>query len=144
MFRKLIATAPVWITVPMRIALGIVFIAHGAQKVLGMWGGPGFSAWIANEKYAAGLRPAWLWLGAAAFSEFFGGILVLIGLLTRVGAFFIGATMLVAIFGSLWPTFFAPKGYEYPFALLAMAVALVIAGGGQASVDRLLMSSKRR
>ncbi len=144
MFRKLMATTPTWMTVPVRIALGVIFIAHGSQKVLGMWGGPGFSAWIANEKYAAGLRPAWLWLGAAAFSEFFGGILVLTGLLTRVGAFFIGATMLVVIFGVLWPNFFAPKGYEYSFALLAMAVALLIAGGGQASVDRLLAGGKRR
>lgn len=144
MFRKLIATAPTWYTVPVRLALGIIFIAHGAQKVLGSFGGRGLSASIAGEAPYSFMRPSWLWLGAAAFSEFFGGILVLLGLLTRVGAFFIGITMLVAIFGVHWPNFFLTnRGIEFAVALLGMAVALVIAGGGRASVDELIQGRRR-
>lgn len=138
MFRKLIATAPVWYTVPLRLALGLIFIAHGAQKVLGSFNGPGLGKFTAGDA-PLGLRPASFWLGAAALSEFLGGILVLLGLLTRVGAFFIAIVMLVAIVGVHWPNFFANNhGFEYPFALLAMALALVIAGGGRASVDEML------
>lgn len=143
MFRKIIATAPTWINVPVRLALGIVFIAHGAQKVLGFWGGKGFSAFIANDPPFAFMRPGWLWMAAAALSELIGGILVLVGLLTRVGALAIAIVMIVAIFGVHWGAFFG-RGIEYPFSLLAMAIALVIAGGGQASLDRLLMNGSGR
>ena len=144
MFGRLISTTSSWFTVPVRLALGIVFIAHGSQKVLGAYGGPGLKA-ITSMPAPLGLRPAWLWMGAAAFSEFVGGILVLLGLLTRVGAFLIACVMLVAVVGVHWPNFFSNKGgYEYAFALFAMALALLIAGGGQASIDKLLMSNRRR
>jgi len=145
MFRKIIATAPTWITGPVRLALGIVFIAHGAQKVLGYWGGQGFSAFIQFKPPFEFMRPGWLWMAAAALSELIGGILVLLGLLTRLGALAIAIVMLVAILGVHWGAFFANnKGIEYPFALLAMSIALIIAGGGQASVDRLLMNGGGR
>jgi putative oxidoreductase len=145
MFRKLIATAPTWITVPLRLALGIVFIAHGTQKVLGYWGGTGFSAFIQFKPPFEFMRPGWLWMAAAALSEFIGGILVLLGLLTRLGALAIAIVMIVAIIGVHWGSFFANnKGLEYPFALLAMAITLIIAGGGQASIDRLLASGGGR
>lgn len=144
MLRKLIATVPTWFTVPVRLALGIIFIAHGAQKVLGLFGGKGLSASISGEPPYSFMRPTWFWLGAAAFSEFFGGILVLTGLLTRVGAFFIAVTMLVAMFGVHWPNFFmSNRGIEFTLALLGMAVALVIAGGGRASVDELIQGRRR-
>ena len=144
MFRKLIATAPVWFTVPIRLALGLTLMAHGSQKVLGSFGGPGLSNWTAGNA-PLGLRPAGLWLGAAAFSEFLGGVLVLLGLLTRVGAFFIAMTMLVAIIGVHWPNFFASnRGFEFPLTLLAMALALLIAGGGRASIDEMLSRGRRR
>jgi putative oxidoreductase len=147
MFRKLIATSSTWITVPLRLALAAVFLGHGAQKVLGSFGGHGLSAWTSGEAPFSFMRPAWLWLGLAAFSELIGGLLVLLGLFTRVGAFLIACNMLVAILGPLWPQgFMAKGGYEYPLALLAMCLALVIGGGGQASVDRALAGSggKRR
>lgn len=143
MWSKLIATPPTWITLPLRFALGIIMFAHGAQKVLGMYGGGGWSKWIAGEA-PMGLRPSWLWLGAAAVAEFVGGIFVLVGLLTRLSAIAIALTMLVAIIGVHWGAFFAnQRGIEYPFALLAMAIVLIIAGGGQASLDRLLLMSPR-
>ena len=144
MFGRLIATSSTWFTLPVRLALAAVMIAHGSQKVLGTFGGPGFTTFIAGSTPFSFMRPTWFWLGAAAFSEFVGGILVLLGLLTRVGAFFISCVMLTAIMGVHIPNgFFGPKGYEYPMTLLAMAIALLIAGGGQASVDRALTGGRR-
>lgn len=142
MFRRLIATAPTWYTVPVRLALGSIFAAHGAQKVFGVWDGPGLSAMM-QFPAPFGLRPAWLWMAVAAFSELIGGLLVLLGLLTRLGAFLIAVVMLVAMFGVHWGAFFLPKGIEYTLALLGMSIALVIAGAGQASIDQKLMRSRR-
>ena len=132
MFQKIVATSSTWFTLPIRLALAAVMIAHGAQKVLGTSGGSGFNKFIAGTTPFGFMRPAWLWLGAAALSELVGGILIGIGFLTRVGAFFIACTMLTAIAGVHWAGgFFASnRGYEYPLSLLAMAVALMIAGGG--------------
>lgn len=145
MFGRLIATSSTWFTLPVRLALGAVMIAHGSQKVLGTFGGPGFNAFISGTTPFGFMRPTWFWLSAAAFSEFVGGILVLIGLLTRVSAFFIACVMLTAIIGvHLSGGFFGSnRGYEYPMSLLAMAIALLIAGGGQASVDRALTGGRR-
>jgi putative oxidoreductase len=142
MFRKLIATSSTLITLPLRLGLAIVMIAHGGQKVLGLWGGPGFKAFTAGNTPFNFMKPPWLWLGAAALSELVGGVLVGLGFLTRVGAFFIGCTMLTAIVGVHWPNglFGANRGYEYPMTLLAIALALLISGGGQASVDKALSS----
>ena len=145
MFQKIVATSASWFTVPIRLALAAVMIAHGAQKVLGTFNGSGFSKFIAGTAPFGFMRPAWFWLGAAALSELVGGILVALGFLTRVGAFFIACTMLTAIAGVHWSGgFFASnRGYEYPLSLLAMAIALLIAGGGQASVDRALTGGRR-
>ena len=138
MFRKLIATSSTWFTLPIRLALAAVMIAHGAQKVLGSFNGPGFKTYIGGNTPFGFMRPAWLWLAAAALSELVGGLLVGLGFLTRVGAFCIACVMLTAIIGVHLPGgFFANnRGYEYPLSLLAMAVALLIAGGGQASIDK--------
>jgi putative oxidoreductase len=144
MFRKIIMTWRVWFTLPIRLALGGIMFAHGAQKVLGSFGGPGFNAVVSNpEAPFSFMRPAWLWWAAAALSEFLGGVLIVLGLLTRVGAFFVACTMITAVVGVHWPVFFAPRGIEYPLALLAMSFALLISGGGMASVD-LALTSKRR
>ena len=145
MFRRLIATAPTWFPLPIRLALAAVMIAHGSQKVLGTFNGPGFTTYISGNTPFSFMRPAWFWLAAAAFSEFLGGLFVGLGFLTRVGAFFIGCVMLTAIMGVHLPGgfFAANRGYEYPLALLAMALALLIAGGGQASIDRALSGGRR-
>ena len=143
MFRRLIATSPTWFTLPVRLALAAVMIAHGSQKVLGTFSGPGFKTFTAGNTPFNFMRPAWLWLGAAALSELLGGVLVGLGFLTRIAAFFIFCTMLTAIVGVHLPGgfFAANRGYEYPLSLLAMALALLIAGGGQASIDRALTGS---
>jgi putative oxidoreductase len=145
MLRKITKTWPVWFTLPIRFALGGIMFAHGAQKVLGTFGGPGFNAIINNPNTPfTFMRPAWLWWGAAALSEFVGGILIVLGLLTRVGAFFVACTMITAIFGAHWPAFFAPGGIEYPLALFAMSFSLLISGGGMASFDMAISGSRRR
>ena len=145
MLRRLIATSSAWFTLPIRLGLGAVMIGHGAQKVLGSFGGPGFNAFIANNTPFGFMRPAWVWMAAAALSELVGGILIALGFLTRVGAFLIACVMVTAIAGVHWTGgfFAANRGYEYPLSLLAMSLALLIAGGGQASVDRALSGGRR-
>jgi putative oxidoreductase len=144
MFRRLIETTPTWITLPIRLALGIIFIAHGAQKVLGVWGGPGLSKFAASPTPFAWMQPFWFWMGAAAFAELLGGALVLVGLMTRLGALLIVPVMLAAMFGAHWEGGFFLKGggIEYTVALLGMSLALLIAGGGRASIDETLMGRR--
>ena len=145
MFRKLIATSPVWMPIPLRLALGVIFIGHGAQKVLGSFSGPGLAKFTSFPAPFPFMRPAWLWMGAAACAELIGGALVLVGLLTRLGAFLLFCTMLTAVIGVHWKGgLFLPEGFEYAFALLAMSLALLISGGGMASIDLALSSSRRR
>jgi putative oxidoreductase len=145
MLRKLIATSSTLITIPLRMVLAIVMIAHGGQKVLGLWGGPGFQQFTSGNTPFSFMKPTWLWLGAAALSELVGGVFVGLGFLTRVGAFFIACTMLTAIAGVHWSNglFAANRGYEYPLVLLGIALALLISGGGQASVDKALSGGGR-
>ncbi|MFN2578989.1 MAG: DoxX family protein [Pyrinomonadaceae bacterium] len=138
MLRKITSTFSTWATVPLRAALGISFIGHGAQKVLGSFGGPGFSKFASFPAPLSFMRPSGLWMGAAAFAELVGGVLVLIGLLTRIGALLIICVMLTVIVGVLWPKFFAPEGMELALAFLGIALALLIIGGGQASLDRMI------
>ena len=145
MFRKLIATSPVWMPVPVRLALAVIFLGHGAQKVLGSFNGPGLAQFTSFPAPFPFMRPAWLWMGAAAFGELIGGVLVFVGLLTRLGAFLLFCTMLTAVVGVHWQGgLFLPKGFEYAMALLAMSLALLISGGGMGSIDLALSSGRRR
>src|SRR5688572_29485801 len=145
MFRKLIATSPVWMPIPLRLALGVIFIGHGAQKVLGSFGGPGLAKWLTFPAPFPFMRPAWLWMGAAAFAELIGGVLLILGLLTRLGAFLLFCTMLTAVIGVHWKGgLFLPEGFEYALALLAGSLALLISGGGMTSIDLALSSGRRR
>jgi putative oxidoreductase len=146
MFRKLVATTPTWIPLPLRLTMGLLFALHGAEKVFGIRGGPGLSAWMANERAATGLRPAWLWLGAAALFELIGGLLILTGFLTRLGALLVVPIMLVAIYGSLTSNDPGPVSLVrigYPLIMLGASIALIIAGGGRASVDASMAKSRR-
>lgn len=145
MFRKLMATSPVWMTIPIRLGLGSIVAAHGAQKVLGSFNGPGLATFTSFPAPFPFMKPAWLWMGAAAFAELIGGVLVILGLLTRVGAFFLFCTMLTAVIGVHWKGgFFLPAGIEYAMALLAMSLALLISGGGMASLDLALSGGRRK
>jgi putative oxidoreductase len=144
MFRKIISTSASWTPLPLRLALAAIFIGHGAQKVFGSFGGPGFAKFTSFPAPFPFMRPAWLWMAVAALTELIGGALLLFGFLTRVGAFLIACTMLTAIIGVHWPAFFGGNGLEYPLSLLAACLALLISGGGMASVDRKLSSGRRR
>ena len=82
-----------------------------------------------------GLTPGMLWAALAGLGEFGGGLLVLLGLFTRLGALAIAIVMLVAILKVHWGAFFMPTGIEYAASLFAAAVALLITGGGRFSLD---------
>src|ERR687886_825238 len=78
MFQRLIATAPTWVTVPLRLALGVIFIAHGAQLVFGSWGGPGLKGFASFPTPFGFMKPGWVWMGAAALSQLVGISLALL------------------------------------------------------------------
>ncbi len=139
MLRRLTATSASWAPLPLRLALGVAFIGHGAQKVFGSFGGPGFAKFTSFPPPFSFMRPPAAWMAVAALSELIGGALVLLGLLTRLGAFLITCVMLTVILGVLRNKgFFAPEGMEMAIAFLAIALALLIMGGGQLSADRLI------
>lgn len=144
MIRKLCATDDSTATSLLRVVLGIVFFAHGAQKMLGWFGGFGFSG---TMEFFTGLLhiPAPLAF-LAIVAEFFGGIGLILGFLTRIAAFGIGVNMVVAIlkvhhaFGFFmnWTGTQKGEGYEFHLLALAMLVFLMIRGAGSFSVDRTL------
>jgi len=119
-----------------RIMLGVVFTAHGAQKVLGAFGGTGlqkFAEWIGS----LGVPPL---LGyAAAFCEFAGGLLLLFGIASRMGALMVIPVMLGAIYlVHLKNGFFIQNnGFEYSLTLLVMAVAVLLGGSGAGALTRI-------
>lgn len=118
----------------LRLALGAVFIGHGAQKLFGAFGGPGLSKTI--EMFGPMFSPAWLWGSLAAGGEFFGGVGVLLGLLTRWSALTLAVIMGVAMFKVHWAGgFFLPAGIEYNVALLGMSACLFFTGPGKLSAD---------
>jgi putative oxidoreductase len=118
----------------LRVVLGITFILHGGQKLF-VFGFGGVSGAFAQM----GIPAPGLLGPFVAFVEFFGGIAILLGLLTRLAALGIGATMVVAILTvHLENGFFAPTGIEFPLSLLGSAVALAITGAGDFSLDALI------
>lgn len=138
---------PSWVPLVIRVALGVIFIAHGSQKVFGAFGGPGMPGVIGMMKML-GLHPAVFWAWLAASAEFLGGLGVLFGALTRIAALGILVNMTVAITKVHWPNgFFLPKGFEFAFALWFMALSLIIGGAGKLSVDwcaRRVLELRRR
>ena len=122
-----------WGLLFLRIGLGIVFVAHGSQKVFGWFGGPGLAGTV-GFMGQMGIPVPLAYI--AAFTELLGGLGVLLGVLTRTAALGLAITMLVAIFTVHLPHgFFADKqGFEYPFALLMIALALIATGPGHFSL----------
>lgn len=137
--RRIFATDAGLAMLALRIPVGIIFIAHGAQKLFGWFGGYGLAG-TGQFMESMGLSPGYLMALLSGGAEFFGGIAVLIGLLVRPAAAAISITMLVAIFAVHWSNglFASAGGFEYPFALLGATVALLVSGAGSLSFDRVL------
>ena len=147
MVRKLFATDDSTATAILRLVLGIVFFAHGAQKMLGWFGGYGFSGTMGFFTGMMHIPAPFAFLAIAA--EFFGGLGLILGFLTRIAAFGIAANMVVAIamvhgaFGFFmnWSGTQKGEGFEYHLLALATTVFLMIRGAGAFSIDRAITTA---
>lgn len=118
-----------WAPLFLRLALGTVFMAHGWDKLTGPLGTPeGFNIQSWGWPYPV------FWAWAVALVETFGGLMVIVGLFTRVAAILIGLVMLFAILKVRLSMGFV-DGFEFEFSLLMIAIALALAGPGRLSVD---------
>jgi putative oxidoreductase len=139
--RRLLATTDDTTITILRLVLGIVFFAHGAQKMLGWFGGFGFSGTMNAFTHMMHIPAPFAFL--AIMAEFLGGIGLMVGLLARVAAFGITCNMVVAIvmvhhnFGFFmnWYGNQKGEGYEYHLVTITLALAIMIKGAGAYSVD---------
>lgn len=130
----------------LRLTLGIVMFPHGAQKMLGWFGGYGFTGTMGFFTEQMGIPAVFAFL--AILAEFAGSLGLISGLLTRIAAFGIAANMAVAIvtvhlgngFFMNWYGSQKGEGFEYHLLALGMAIAIIIRGGGSLSVDAKLAS----
>ena len=134
--QRLLQTRPDWAALVLRVPVGVIFAAHGSQKLFGWFGGYGLQG-TGQWMDSIGLSPGWLMALLAGSAEFFGGIALLLGLLTRPAAAALAFTMLVAILSVHIGNglFMSNNGYEFGLALLAAALALAFSGAGRGSVD---------
>lgn len=119
-----------------RIIVGIIFIAHGSQKLFGAFGGYGLEG-TGQYMESIGLTPGYLMALLSGSAEFFGGVALLIGLLARPAAVVLIGLLVVAILSVHIGNglFMANNGYEFALALLGGAIAVLIEGAGKLSVD---------
>lgn len=144
MIKKLLKTSDDYGLTLLRLVLGIVFFAHGAQKVLGWWGGYGFAGTMGFFTGTMGIPAPLAFL--AIMAEFLGGLGLIAGAVSRVAAFGIFNVMAVAVlkvhlpFGLFmnWSGGQKGEGFEYHLLAMAIAAALVFRGGGALSLDGLL------
>ncbi|SJN59017.1 Putative oxidoreductase MhqP [Vibrio gazogenes] len=119
-------------------------MAHGAQKLFGWFGGYGLEGtgkWMAS----IGIEPGMLMAGLAGSGEFFGGMFLLLGLLTRPAACVTAFTMVVAIFSVHINNglFLSNNGYEYALTLLAVSASLIFSGSGKLSLDQAILRTNK-
>jgi putative oxidoreductase len=139
--RTLFQTDEAWSSLVLRMMLGIVMLPHGAQKLLGLFGGFGFAGTMEmfTEKMHIPAALAFL----VIMGESFGSLGLIVGFLTRFSAFGVLCIMLGAITMVHWPNGFfmnwsgkqAGEGYEYHLLVIGMSLALLLMGGGKWSVD---------
>jgi putative oxidoreductase len=147
-FRRLLRTAPDPAIALVRVVLGIVFFAHGAQKALGWFGGSGFDATMSGFTQRMGIPAPFAVLAICA--EFLGGIGLIIGFLTRVAAFGIAVNMAVAIVKvhaqnglfMNWQGNQRGEGIEFHLLAIAIAILLMVLGAGAWSIDGAISSSQ--
>jgi putative oxidoreductase len=133
-----------WASLVLRVTLGVVMFAHGAQKLLGWFGGNGFSGTMGF--FTNVMHLPWLIAFLVIIGESLGSLALIAGLLTRFTAASFIVIMLGAIATSHWPQGFfmnwsgkqQGEGFEYHLLVIGMSAALVIAGGGKWSVDGLI------
>jgi putative oxidoreductase len=147
----LFRTYPSWAPIFARLALGIIFIAHGSQKLLGWFGGPGMSNAIQFFEQNLGIPPFLTVI--SIITEFFGGIAIILGLFTRLAALGLTINMLVAIYmvhlkwGFFMNWFNKPDvghGIEYGLALIGLSLSLLVWGAGNLSVDQAIGGKEQR
>jgi len=146
MIESLTGTHADWVVGIARIVLGIIFFGHGAQKMLGWFGGYGFTGTMGFFTGVLHIPAIFAFLAIAA--EFFGGLGLIFGLLTRVASLGVFCNMIVAVamvhsqfgFWMNWTGAQKGEGYEYHLLLMAASALLMIRGAGAASVDHLLSS----
>lgn len=121
----------------LRVLVGIIFVAHGSQKLFGWFGGYGLAG-VAQWMESIGLAPGYLMALMAGSAEFFGGLALILGLLVRPAAAVLTFTLLVAIFSvHIGNGFFmSDNGYEFGLALMAATLALLVDGAGRLSLDK--------
>ena len=147
--RKILSTSNDFTLTILRLLVGIVFFAHGAQKMLGWFGGYGFHGTMGFFTQKMGIPAPLAFLAICA--EFFGGLGLLVGLLSRIAAFGIMCNMIVAILtvhihnGFFMNWFGNQKGEGYEYHLLAIAGLLVILikGAGALSLDHALSGGEQ-
>ena len=123
----------------LRIVMGIIFIGHGWGKLFGDGNPEGFAGWLGS----IGIEPSYIMAVSAGAAETFGGMLLIVGLLTRAASASLVVVMLVAIgFVHLSAGMFGEGGYEYQLLLLAGVVSLLIQGPGKFSIDEILLKSR--
>ena len=138
-FKRVLATDAGYGPLTLRVLVGIIFVAHGAQKLFGWFGGYGLEG-TGQFFGSIGLDPGTLMALLAGAAEFFGGLALVFGVLVRPAAAALAFTMLVAIFAVHFSKgFFLDKGgYEYALALFAASLSLLFSGAGRHSADFLL------
>nr|WP_321385777.1 DoxX family protein [uncultured Vibrio sp.] len=139
LLQKITASSAGFSTLALRIPIGIIFMAHGSQKLFGWFGGYGLEG-TGQWMESIGMGPGVLMAFLAGSGEFFGGLFILLGLLTRPAATVLSFTMLIAIFSVHFENglFLANNGYEFGLALLAASVSLVLSGASKAALDNVL------
>jgi putative oxidoreductase len=150
MLRELFHTSDNVLDTVLRLVLAAVYFPHGAQKVLGWFGGPGYSATMQHFTQGAHIPAFFAFLAIVA--EFAGAIGLCFGLLGRVAAFGIFCVMAVAIalvhghngFFMNWTANKHGEGFEYHLLVIAIAVAIMIRGSGALSLDRVLTTARER
>jgi len=139
MLNKILRTDAGIAALILRVPVGLILAAHGAQKLFGWFGGNGLAG-TAGWMSSIGIEPGYMMAILAGSAEFFGGLALILGLLTRPAAVAAAFTMLVAIFSVHISNglFAANNGYEYALTLMVALIALAVQGGGQMSVDQAL------
>jgi putative oxidoreductase len=126
-----------WALLVIRLVAGLTLAAHGAQKLFGWFGGPGYAK-LEQVFRAQGYKPVRVWTSLVLLGELGGGLSLAFGFLTPLGAAGALGAMVMAIKTHWKGGFFAAKGgYEYPLALLAMSLAVGVAGPATFSLDTL-------